>query len=489
MRVRVPAALLLGVVLLAPPAPALEPPDAPAGPLTLVAPAAPGGGWDQTAHALRRALLAGGLASAVEVTNSPGAGGTIGLAQFVASRRGDERVLLVGGLVMLGAIRANKAAVSLSETTPLARLTGDHQVVAVRSDSEFRTLADLVRAMKADPAAIAWGGGSDGGIDRLLLTLVAQAASVEPTTVHYVPFPGGGDAVAALLEDRVSAGVSGYAEFAPAIADGRLRALGVSSERRMDGVDVPTLREQGFDVVLANWRGVFGAPGLSPAERERLTALLEAAVRRPEWRAALREKHWTDLYLAGEPFARFVEAEQARLAAAPNPLPEGQAGRLRRAARWGRTSALVGVGVVLAVAAGAFAWQRRRSRRREEALTQDLASARLDAEKSHARTEELLRGLADTIERQFGVWGLTTAEREVAHLMLKGLKHREIADVRRTSERTVRQQALTIYKKAGLEGRTDLAAFFLEDLLTTADVAPAANGAAPGAQPLRPRSR
>jgi DNA-binding CsgD family transcriptional regulator len=110
-------------------------------------------------------------------------------------------------------------------------------------------------------------------------------------------------------------------------------------------------------------------------------------------------------------------------------------------------------------------WQRASASRREHELFKNLEAARQDASLRGAEAESLLRGLGEQIDRQFAAWGLTAAEREVALLMLKGLRHKEIASLRATSERTVRQQALTIYKKAGLDGRTDLAAFFLEDLL------------------------
>ncbi len=117
-------------------------------------------------------------------------------------------------------------------------------------------------------------------------------------------------------------------------------------------------------------------------------------------------------------------------------------------------------------------WQMAAARRRSDRLHEKLQEARAqvrrsgeDAAKWHLEAHAVLRGLGEAIDRQFERWQLTPAERDVALLQLKGLRHKEIADLRKTSERTVRQQALAIYRKSGLSGRSDLAAFFLEDLL------------------------
>lgn len=181
--------------------------------------------------------------------------------------------------------------------------------------------------------------------------------------------------------------------------------------------------------------------------------------------------HWVDLYLSTEPFTRFVQAEHARVDVGPDPRGIG-AGR-RPAVIWDRwtrmlkarpllSAFLPGSSLLLVVV---LSWQRMVSRKREGALTENLEAARQDAKRRAEEAEELLKGLGEQIDKQFEKWALTSAEREVALLMLKGLRHKEIANIRGTSERTVRQQALTIYKKAHLDGRTDLAAYFLENLL------------------------
>ncbi|MGH6905331.1 MAG: tripartite tricarboxylate transporter substrate binding protein, partial [Geminicoccaceae bacterium] len=220
--------------------------------LEIIAPASSGGGWDQTARAMQTALQDAGLAQDVQVMNIPGAGGTIGLAQFVTSKEGEGDTLLISGLVMLGSILTNDAPVTIDQTTPIARLIGEYEVIVVPASSELQTLDDLIAALKEDPGAVSWAGGSAGGVDHILVGLIAKEAGVDPTQINYVPFSGGGEALASLLGGHVTAGVSGYAEWAGQIEAGELRALAVSGAERMAGVDVPTLQEQGVAIELVN---------------------------------------------------------------------------------------------------------------------------------------------------------------------------------------------------------------------------------------------
>jgi len=330
-------------------------------PLTIIAPAAPGGGWDQTARAMQRALLATEPGAIVQVENVPGAAGTIGLARFVSAERGRPEALLVTGLVMVGAIATTGSAVSLADATPIARLTGEHEVIVVPATSPHRTLRDLLDALVAAPAAVSWGGGSAGGTDDLLVRLIAEAVQVAPAAANYVAFSGGGEALAAVLGGQVTAGVSGYGEFAGAITAGQLRVLATSAPVRDPLVDAPTLREAGLDLDLANWRAVVAPPGISAAEREAMTGRVRRMAASPPWRETLQRTGWTDAYLDGPAFAQFLLAEQARV--------EATLGRLRqqtapaRAARWQPSSRTAST---LALAAcGLFGlallWQRLRA--------------------------------------------------------------------------------------------------------------------------------
>jgi putative tricarboxylic transport membrane protein len=359
MRSRVPSSAAV-VLALGTAAAALAPVPLGAQSLTIVAPAAPGGGWDQTARALQRALATVEPAAAVQVENVPGAAGTIGLARFATAERGRPDALLVTGLVMVSGIVATRSVVSLADVTPIARLTGEDEVIVVPATSPHRTLQDLIAAFRQAPHAVSWGGGSAGGTDDLLARLLAEAVGVPPTEVNYVAFSGGGEALAALLGGQVTAGVSGLGEFAQSIEAGQLRALAVSSPARVAGLDAPTLRESGVALDLANWRAVVAPPGLSDAARDALTARVRAVAASAAWRETLTRTGWTDLYQDGPAFRQFLLSEQSRVEAVLRRL---EAGGPHTAAAWTPTSATAPRLAVVLVLALAVAHGRRLARR------------------------------------------------------------------------------------------------------------------------------
>jgi len=281
--------------------------------LEIVVPAAPGGGWDQTGRAMQSALQEGGLASGIQVVNIPGAGGTIGLAQFVSSKEGQGDALMTSGLVMLGAILTNQSPVTLEQVTPIARLTGEYEVIAVPTNSEIPTLDDLIAKFKEDPQSVSWGGGSAGGTDHILVGLIAKAVGVDPSGINYVPFSGGGESMASIMGGHVTAGVNGYAEFAGQIEAGALRPLAISSAERLAGVDIPTLKEQGVDVELTNWRGVVAPPEISDADKQALGDAVGQMVESAAWQKTLKDRAWLDLYLPPDEFAQFLQQDTAQV--------------------------------------------------------------------------------------------------------------------------------------------------------------------------------
>jgi putative tricarboxylic transport membrane protein len=283
--------------------------------LTIIAPAAPGGGWDQTARAMQQALQQSGLANPVRVVNVAGAAGTIGLAQFVSANKGQGDVLLVMGLIMVGGVLTNKSPVTLAHTTPIARLTGEYEVLVVPAASPYRTLREFIAAWTANPGRLAIAGGSAGGTDHMLAGLLAQTVGMNATRVNYVPHSGGGEAIASLLGNQVSAGINGLAELAPFIRGGRLRALAVSSDTRLPGIDIPTFVEQDVNLTLANWRGVVAPPGITVEQRAALTSLLDQMHQSSQWKAVLTKYEWIDMYQSGTAFDAYLKQEYARAGA------------------------------------------------------------------------------------------------------------------------------------------------------------------------------
>ncbi len=281
--------------------------------LKLFVPANPGGGWDQTARSIEQALKAGGLIKGAQVTNVGGAGGAVGLPQFVNQWKGQSNALMVAGMVMVGALITNKSPVSMTQTVPVARLTGEFEVVVVPATSPLKSMADLAAAFKADPAKVSWAGGSAGGTDHILAGMIAKAVGGDPKKVAYVAYAGGGPAQAALLGAQVTCGISGYGEFAEQIKAGKLRALGISADKRQAGIDIPTIKEQGIDVELFNWRGVFAPPGVKDADRAAMIDLMRKMNQSAAWKEQLTARDWTDIFLAGDDYAKYIASEIARI--------------------------------------------------------------------------------------------------------------------------------------------------------------------------------
>jgi putative tricarboxylic transport membrane protein len=281
--------------------------------LELLAPSSPGSGYDQLARAMQTVLQQENLATGIQVVNVSGGGGTVGLAQYVTTKKRAPSAL-VFGFALVGGILTTKSAVTLDQTTPLARLIGEQDVVAVPQGSGIKTMADLVAKLKADPGSVSWGGGSIGGVDHVLVGLIAKAAGVDPTKVNFVVHAGGGEVLASALGGHVTVAVSGYNEFAEQIRAGGLRGLAVSGGERLPGLDVPTLKEAGVDVALVNWRGVALPKDVRPAEKKAVGEAIAAMVKSPAWQEALGKRGWLDLYQPAEVFAPFLAEQQAQIA-------------------------------------------------------------------------------------------------------------------------------------------------------------------------------
>ena len=281
--------------------------------LKIFVPAAPGGGWDQTSRTMEQVLRATGAVRGVQITNVGGAGGAVGLPQFLNQWKGQSNALMVAGMVMVGSLIANKSPVKLASAMPIARLTGEFEAVVVPAASPFKTAKDFADALKADPTKVPIAGGSAGGTDHILVGMIAKALGVSPTKVSYVAFAGGGPTTAALLGNQVSAGIAGYGEFSEQIKAGKLRLIAISSSGRQEGIDAPTLKEQGINVELFNWRGVFAPPGVNDAQRNAMIDLMKKMAASPQWAEACKTRDWTTIPLFGDDYKKFVDEESVRI--------------------------------------------------------------------------------------------------------------------------------------------------------------------------------
>ena len=282
--------------------------------LKMMIPANPGGGWDGTGRALGKALQEAGAGS-VSYDNKGGAAGAIGLAQFVNASKGDPNALMMMGAVMVGGIITGKPPVNLSQATPLARLISEYQVFVLPAESPLKSMKEVIEQLKKDPGSVKWGGGSRGSTEHIAAAMIAREVGADPSKINYVAFRGGGEAVAAVLGGNVTVGGSGYTEFGEYIATKKMRPIAVTSPTRLKGVDAPTLKELGLNVEIGNWRGVYAAPGITPAQRKALTDLILAAVKSKSWAESMEKNDWTPAVLTGTAFDEFVDREFASLRA------------------------------------------------------------------------------------------------------------------------------------------------------------------------------
>ncbi|MGH3088223.1 MAG: Bug family tripartite tricarboxylate transporter substrate binding protein [Rubrobacteraceae bacterium] len=273
----------------------------------IMAPADPGGGYDQTARLMQRALTEGEVPEQnVEVYNVPGASGAIGLTELVNDNAGDPHQLMVIGAILVGAIKPTDVPFDVGDTTPIARLTAEYVAIFVPADSEYETLEQLMEDFEEDPGNISWGGGSVGGVDQILTGQLAQEVGVNPARVNYIPYSGGGELTPALLSEDVTVGVSGLAEFIDQVEAGELRLLAVSSEEPIEGVDSPTIIEAGYDLSLSNWRGVVAPPDIPDEQRDKIIADIEEMHDTPQWEEALETNNWEDVLLTGDEFEEYI---------------------------------------------------------------------------------------------------------------------------------------------------------------------------------------
>jgi putative tricarboxylic transport membrane protein len=290
---------------------ALAPATAFAERATVMIPATPGGGWDSTARMTMQVLEDAKIFNdGALFINKGGAGGTIALAEFVMANKRDDNAIMVMGSIMISAIIANKSPVTLDDAVPLARLTREFNAVAVQANSPFKSVADLVNAIKTKPGGTPLGGGGVGGIDHATFAMIAATTGTSAKELNYLPFAGGAEVATALGSGQVVAAISGLSELKPLADSGRIKILAVTGEERIPGVDIPTLREQGVDVVMSNWRGLMGAAGMSEKGKAMWNDRLVQMSKSPEWKETLKKRGFDDAFLAGKDFEAFVDAEK-----------------------------------------------------------------------------------------------------------------------------------------------------------------------------------
>lgn len=276
-----------------------------------IAPANPGGGWDFTCRSVGKILYDLKLVpDPVKVTNMPGGGGGVAFGYVVSKRNDDPNLLVAASTATTSRLATNQfAGLTADQVKWVASLGADFGVIAVKKDSPFKNLKDLVEAMKADPAKVPFGGGSAvGGWDHLKVLIVAKKAGIDNVrTIKYVSFNSGGDALTQLLGGHIQAFTGDISEVKGQIAAGKVRALAVlSPERLPTDPEIPTAKEQGYDAIGANWRGFYIPKGVSDDVLKGWGDIMEKVYKSDEWKKAMEANGLAPFYNGGANFDDFV---------------------------------------------------------------------------------------------------------------------------------------------------------------------------------------
>jgi putative tricarboxylic transport membrane protein len=283
--------------------------DYPSGPVTVTAGANPGSGFDITIRSVVETLQKEEIVKVpLPVQNRPGGSGADFLATMVEQYRGADEQLSVTSLSMMVNELRGKSKYGYDDVTMIARLMTEYFVVVTAPGAPYKNLRDVMTAIKSDPSHVKVGAAQD---DEAPFDLLVSAAGGDPSTVSYAPVEGGGDQRAALLDGDISVALGGVSEFIDAVRSGDLKALGVLAEKRLPGFDVPTAREQGLDVTLANWRGIYGPPDMPQVAVAYWQKALDEMVKTPTWRQIAERSQFTTTFMIGDEFATFLAKTQA----------------------------------------------------------------------------------------------------------------------------------------------------------------------------------
>lgn len=280
--------------------------------VTVLVPAATGGGWDSTARSLQEVITSAKITDqSVEVVNREGGGGATGLAQLTGQNKGNPDTLMIGGLVMIGALSQAESPLKITDATPIATLTSETEAFVTRKGSKYPDMKSVIAAYKADPKSVTFGGGSAGGSDHIVIGMALKAAGLDPSQMKYIGYAGGGEATAGILSGDVEVGVSGLSEFVGQVGGGKMSLLAVSSDDAPEvaGAKAPTLQDAGVDVDFVNWRAIFAPPGISADDKASITAFVDKIHTSQEWKDTLTKRGWSDDYRTGQDAQDFIQKE------------------------------------------------------------------------------------------------------------------------------------------------------------------------------------
>lgn len=280
--------------------------------LHFLIPGGAGGGWDGTARGVGKALLDSKLIEQASFENMSGGGGGKALNHLISTASRQENTLLVNSTPIIIRSLTGVFPQSFRDLTPIASVIADYAAFVVPKDSKYTSLTEVIADFKKDPKSVKIAGGSvKGSMDHLVPAMVIKAAGENPLMLKYIPYDAGGKAMAGLLSGDTQVLSTGYGEALGLAKQGEVRILAVTSDKRLPQTpDVATVKELGYDVTFANWRGFFAIPGLAPEKAEAYRAVLKKMYDTPEWEEIRTQRGWQNLYQPGDEFYTFLEAQE-----------------------------------------------------------------------------------------------------------------------------------------------------------------------------------
>tara|TARA_B100000676_G_scaffold313205_1_gene392224 strand:+ start:1155 stop:2120 length:966 start_codon:yes stop_codon:yes gene_type:complete len=283
--------------------------------LHFLIPAGPGGGWDGTARGVGEALTKAGIVEHASFENLSGGGGGRAIAKLIETAERQQKTMLVGSTPFVVRSLQKVFPQSFRDLRPVASVIADYAVFAVRTESAWQSWADVMNAYDKNPRSVKIAGGSvRGSTDHLVIVSALQASGRDPRRALYIPYDGGGRAMAGLLTGETDLLSTGFGEAVDMTRSDTVRILAVAAPTRLpEGPDIPTLNEQGVPFEFANWRGFFAAPGLPEARYAQMEAALRAMLGTKEFEAVRNRMGWTVLHTEGDAFFSFLENQEAEI--------------------------------------------------------------------------------------------------------------------------------------------------------------------------------
>ncbi|MFM8404983.1 MAG: Bug family tripartite tricarboxylate transporter substrate binding protein [Actinomycetota bacterium] len=265
------------------------------------------GGYSATTDAISKTLIAEGLLTSQTSDFKPGAGGTTGLAHF-QTIKGKQNAALIIGIALTGGMAqvANKNALNLLDSKPIARVMREYNAIFVPYSSKYKTLKQLLDDISTNGRAVAVSGGNVGGVDHQVVGALLKTAGIPITKLNYV-VGSGSEPLTKVLSGAAPVGVIGITDVLPYVADNRLRILGISAPKPISGVKGKTFVQQGYNLVYGNWRGIMAPADITEANRLNFVKVIDVMRSTDTWKQALAANKWYDEFAGGKDFEAFLK--------------------------------------------------------------------------------------------------------------------------------------------------------------------------------------